>query len=56
MKMLTKQEILERLEENEGRIKGYGVNRIGLFGSYVKNEQKGKAMQIYYWWNLKRRR
>jgi len=43
MKMLTKQEILERLEENEGRIKGYGLKRIGLFGSYVKNEQKRKS-------------
>lgn len=38
--MLTKQDIHKRLAENEAAIKEYGVKRIGLFGSYVKNEQK----------------
>ncbi len=28
------------LRENEGILKKYGVKRIGLFGSYTKDEQK----------------
>jgi len=43
MKTFTKQEILKKLEENRKQIKRYGVKRIGLFGSYVRNEQKGKS-------------
>jgi len=38
---LAKQDILKKLGENLERIKGYGVKRLGLFGSYVRNEQKG---------------
>lgn len=40
MKMLTYKTILTKLEENNAEIKKYGVKRIGLFGSYLKNEQK----------------
>jgi len=43
MKTLTKKDILKKLEENIKQVKGYGVERIGLFGSYVRNEQKGKS-------------
>jgi len=43
MSVLTKEEIHKKLLENEGRIRGYGVKRIGLFGSYVRNEQKRKS-------------
>ena len=38
--MLDSYEILEKLEENKNRIKEFGVKRIGLFGSYVRGEQK----------------
>lgn len=38
--MLTAQEIMEKLEENKKIIKGFGVKRIGLFGSFLRNEQK----------------
>lgn len=38
--MFTKQDILRKLEENLDRIKGFGVKRLGLFGSYVRGEQK----------------
>lgn len=41
--MLTKEEILRKIEENEEEIKRYGVKRIGLFGSYIRNEQKEKS-------------
>jgi len=38
--MLNKDEILRKLRENRERTEKYGAGRIGLFGSYVKNEQK----------------
>lgn len=38
--MFTKQDILRKMEENLDRIKGFGVKRLGLFGSYVRGEQK----------------
>ncbi len=38
--MLTYKTILIKLEENSATIKKYGVKRIGLFGSYVRTEQK----------------
>jgi len=41
--MLTKEKILRKIEENEEEIKRYGVKRIGLFGSYIRNEQKEKS-------------
>lgn len=39
IKMLTNRKIIEILEENKYIIKDYGVKRIGLFGSYIRNEQ-----------------
>ncbi|MDI6810908.1 MAG: nucleotidyltransferase family protein [archaeon] len=41
--MLTKEEILRKIEANREKIKKYGVKRIGLFGSYIRNEQKEKS-------------
>ncbi len=38
--MSTYNDILTKLEENTATIKKYGVKRIGIFGSYIKNEQK----------------
>jgi len=43
MKTLTKKEVLEILEENLGEIRKFGVKRLGLFGSFVRGEQKGKS-------------
>lgn len=37
---LTKQEILRALRAHRDILKKYGVKRIGLFGSYVRGEQK----------------
>lgn len=34
---------MEKIEGNIENIKKYGVRRIGLFGSYVKNEQKSEG-------------
>ncbi len=38
--MLTYKTILIKLEENKATIKKYGVKEIGLFSSYLRNEQK----------------
>jgi len=40
---LTKREILNRLGEKTEQIKGYGMKRIGLFGSYLRHEQKRES-------------
>jgi len=39
----TSEELMEKIEENIEDIKKYGVKRIGLFGSYVRNEQKSES-------------
>ena len=41
--MFNPEELLEKLEENIEHIKKYGVKEIGLFGSYVRNEQKSES-------------
>jgi predicted nucleotidyltransferase len=38
--MLTSDEILEKIHGNMDEIRKFGVKKIGLFGSYVKDEQK----------------
>jgi len=38
--MLDANAILRKIEENIDIIKGYGVKRIGVFGSYIKGKQK----------------
>lgn len=37
--MRTKQEIIKTIQDNKELIKSFGVTEIGLFGSYVRNEQ-----------------
>jgi uncharacterized protein len=36
----TKQQIFNQLEQHKAEIQAYGAARIGLFGSYSRNEQK----------------
>ena len=36
----TKQEIIETLRKNQSKIRALGVKRIGLFGSFVRSEQR----------------
>lgn len=43
MTELDEEEILEQLEENSESLKELGVERIGLFGSYVKGEQDSES-------------
>lgn len=41
--MLTHETIIKKIEANLRQIKGYGVKRIGLFGSYTRDEQKAES-------------
>ena len=41
--MLTSEELMKKIEGNIENIKKYGVKRIGLIGSYVRNEQKSES-------------
>jgi uncharacterized protein len=36
---ITRDEILRKLEENRETIRGFGVRRLGIFGSYARDEQ-----------------
>ena len=40
MAALRRDGILKAVRGNEKKIRGFGVTRIGLFGSYVRGEQK----------------
>lgn len=36
---MNREEILKKLEENRETIRGFGVRRLGIFGSYARGEQ-----------------
>ena len=38
--MLNSDEILKKIKESKDKIRKFGVRRIGLFGSYIRSEQK----------------
>lgn len=38
--MLTKEEIMEKVLENKPKLKGFGVKKIALFGSYANDQAK----------------
>lgn len=41
--MLSSTLILKRIEENREQIQKYGIKRIGLFGSHLRDEQKDES-------------
>ena len=41
--MLTKQDIFQTIIDNKEAIKNFGVTEIGLFGSYVRDEQTDES-------------
>jgi uncharacterized protein len=36
---MSRDEILKKLEENRETIRGFGIRRLGIFGSYARDEQ-----------------
>ncbi len=41
--MLTKEVIIQKLEQNKVKIRSFGVSKLILFGSYARDEQKNKS-------------
>lgn len=41
--MAEKDKILRNISKNKAKIKGFGVKKIGLFGSFLKNKQGKKS-------------
>lgn len=41
--MLTKNKILKTIQLHVGQIKGYGVKRVGIFGSFVGSSQTSQS-------------
>ena len=41
--MLTSNQIIKLINENQSIIQKFGVKRIGLFGSFLKNKQKSDS-------------
>ena len=39
----TKQGTLEALRKNRGRIKSFGIRKLGLFGSFVRGDQNSDS-------------
>lgn len=39
MKTTDKQEILNKIDDNKEKLREFGVAKIGVFGSFVRNEQ-----------------
>jgi uncharacterized protein len=42
-KATTKQDVLKTLQRNSSRLQALGVKRIGLFGSFVREEQRSAS-------------
>jgi hypothetical protein len=42
-RLVTKQEIFERIRKNKDRIRALGVKKIGLFGSFVRSQQTASS-------------
>jgi uncharacterized protein len=43
MKTVNKNTIIERFQSDKSILKDFGVDKIGLFGSYIKDEQSTKS-------------
>jgi predicted nucleotidyltransferase len=41
--VLTKQHILSQIQEHRAQLQALGVRRLGLFGSYVRNEPTAES-------------
>ena len=40
---MNKEEILKVIRENKDKIKSFGVKKIGIFGSFVRGEEKERS-------------
>lgn len=40
MNGMTKEDVFRILQQNQGRLRDFGVKRTGLFGSFVRGQQR----------------
>jgi predicted nucleotidyltransferase len=43
MSLLTKQQVLARIQENHDQLRALGVARLGLFGSFARNDPTSES-------------
>ena len=43
MRVETKQEVIDLIRSNRDRFAGFGVSEVGLFGSFVREEQTDES-------------
>ncbi|MGH9800443.1 MAG: nucleotidyltransferase family protein [Blastocatellia bacterium] len=43
MSVATKQELIDLIQSHDAELKAFGVKRLGLFGSFVRNEPKPES-------------
>ena len=43
MSVKTKQDVINLLQYNQRKLKKFGVNRLGLFGSFVRNTAQSES-------------
>ncbi len=43
MSVATKQELIDLIQSHDAELKSFGVKRLGLFGSFVRNEPKPES-------------
>ncbi len=43
MSVATKQELIDLIQSHDAELKAFGVKRVGLFGSFVRNEPKPES-------------
>ena len=41
--MTTKEDILKALKSNKSKLSKFGIRNVGLFGSYIRNEQSNES-------------
>jgi predicted nucleotidyltransferase len=43
MTVKTKQDVIQILQKHQGKLNNFGVNRLGLFGSFVRNTASNES-------------
>ena len=52
---MTKEQIIQKIVQNENFLRNHGIKRIALFGSYSRNEQTSNS-DVDFIWDLEKPR
>lgn len=50
MSVATKEELIRLIQSHDAELKAFGVKRLGLFGSFVRNEPKYAGVNFRVVW------